>query len=276
MKSERFIAYKKEVVAVFEKKREKAEESWLVDLNRRKIWARSIELIENGVEPSDHRALSDYLKMQADDRDYLRNVKEKDGDYFQGLFKFLDGKVANPADSTIEFLSWMIDFPKRPFSEYIKADSSERLEPIVEPPPPKPPVEIKKGSDRRQIAPLYLWISGISLLILFAGLIWWFWPTNDCMYWNDDHYVESPCNVPKLDTPLFTLDRAKLRGFRQIKKIDTISYYAVGKFWFTRVGKDNRIEIFTARGGHPLYPDKKLKEVTDYIVNTCNPNLQRH
>jgi len=280
MNSKRFKAYNEEVIAAFQKKRDKADESWLVQLNRRKIWERSIELVENGVEPRDHRAVSDYLEMRAEDKDYLRAIKAKDADYFQGLFKFLNNMVVNPADSTVEFLSWMIGFPKRPFSEYIKGDADYPQETINDQlltdkkGPNEPDVKPDKPAGRRQFNPLHLWMSGLVLLLLFAGLIWHFWPDNDCMYWKSDRYVESSCNIPRLDTPLTAFDQAKLSSFRRINKIDTLTDYAVGRFWYTRITKDS-VEIFTARGVHPLYPDKELKKVTDYIVNSCNPNRRR-
>jgi hypothetical protein len=276
MYSEKFKAYKEDVVAAFLQKRQKADESWLVQLNRRKIWERSIELIENGVQSRDHRALSDYLEMKADDRDYLRAIKAKDSDYFQGLLQFLNNTNRNPADSTVEFLSWLIDFPARPYSEYIKPDANIQPEPITPPlPTGQGGAPVVKPYNRRLVDPLYLWISGLCFLFLFAGLVWWFWPKNDCMYWNDDHYVESPCSAPQPDAPLIALDRTKLLGFRRIKKIDTLSSYAVGKFWYARISKDS-LEVFTARGVHPVYPNKELKKVTDYIVIVCNPHYQHN
>jgi hypothetical protein len=309
MYSERFKIYKEEVVAAFLKKSEQANESWLVDLNRRKIREHCIERIESGVEPNDRRALSDFLKMKADDHDYLTAINATDADYFQGLLQFLKKPSRNPASTTVELLSWLIHFPARPYSTYLEYGGNQPItveeelilyneqkdqrdisdSDVEQPEIPAPQIVIGEAERDPPVQPVSKdtgpngtgskiigkpWLIGVSV-ILIGVLIWRFTAKdNECMYWNDDHYVATSCSVPRLDTPLIKFDEKKLRGFRRIKKVDTLTAYSVNKLWWVRVG--DSIELYTAGGKHPLYGDKKLKLVTDYVVNVCRNRGNRY
>ncbi|MDB5088640.1 MAG: hypothetical protein JWR09_2634 [Mucilaginibacter sp.] len=310
MYSERFKVYKEEVVAAFLKKSDQANESWLVDLNRRKIRDYCVERIERGVEPGDRRAVSDYLKMKSDDHDYLNAINATDADYFQGLFQFLKDPSKNPASTAVEMLSWLIDFPYRPFSMYLESGNTQGIvidekiipdeqkkgdenisntnieQPVKDPPsvlvnqgqenPPSTPFDT--GTDGRSPAHGKTmdkrWVIAIVVLFLICAIYWLLPKHNECMYWSSDHYVATSCNIPKSDTPLIKFDEEKLQGFRRIEKVDTLTTYSVNKLWWVRVG--DSIEVYTAGGRHPLYADKKLKLVTDYVVNVCRNRRNKY
>lgn len=125
----------------------------------------------------------------------------------------------------------------------------------------EPPVEPDKFNLR--------WLIRIAAILMVGVMIWRFLPEEKkCMYWSGDRYVKTYCDVPRLDTPLVLIDQTKLRDFRKIKKTDTLSSpYAQRHFWYTRVA--DSLEIYTASGTHPLYPDKQFEPVTDYVVNFC-------
>jgi hypothetical protein len=226
-----------------------------------------------------------YLEMKPGDKDYLTFIKKKVADDFRGFEQFLMKPEINTSEKNVELLAWLIDFPSRPYSKYIEAGFDE---PVLTEDEQDVKIDIGEGetiepeatkpdpTDRGQISQRIKpdnkidqrWLIGIA--VLFIGvLIWWLSPGSDqCMYWNNDHYVATSCNVPRLDTPLVALDRSKLRGFLRIKRLDTLTQYSVGKLWYARVA--DSIEVYSAGGTHPLYPDKKLKKVTDYVVNVCH------
>ncbi|MGY4537407.1 hypothetical protein ACVW0P_001826 [Mucilaginibacter sp. UYNi724] len=279
--TERFAAYKKTVVNAYLQKRNQAQENWLIKPTRGRIRQLCCKLVEDGLSKQDEKMLYQYLEMESGDRDFLAAIKETDADDFQGFVQFLNNTEINPAEPKVELLAWLIDFPARPYSKYIEtekdgpaiAEDEERVKPPVkdddetklppkgpeqETPPTLPPVN---KIDKR-------WSIGIVALLVGGLVLWRVWPEKKCMYWSDDRYVKTYCDVPRSDQPLLPLDRAKLEGFQKIKKTDTLnSPYALDHFWYTRVA--DSLEVYTARGTHPLHPDQQLQPVTDYVVNFC-------
>jgi hypothetical protein len=304
MYSKKFKLYKDKVVAAFIEKSEQANASWLVDLNRRKIREYCVERIEMGIEPNDHRAISDYLKMKAGDKDYLTAIGGRDADYFQALYQFLREPTRNPASPIVELVSWLVEFQNRPFAKFLETEHhqpiaiEEQIDKVKGNEEQSDPTDIEEeepvistgsaisrengnlhplvsgtaGTGRPKTSPIKLaskgWYIGIAALAII-GIIYWLYPKNSgCMYWDNYHYVATSCNVPRPDTPLIALDEARLRSFTRIKNIDTITENSVGKLWWVRV--NGQIEIYKEGGKHPLYPDKELKKVTDYVVNLIN------
>ncbi|QHS56532.1 hypothetical protein GWR56_13645 [Mucilaginibacter sp. 14171R-50] len=111
------------------------------------------------------------------------------------------------------------------------------------------------------------WTVGVLGLMIVVLAVLFSSHGSACMYWNGDHYVETSCSIARPDTLLMTLDRIKLQRFRKIRHTDTLTRYAVGRFWYSKVG--DSIEVFSMEGRHPLDQHKKLKEMTDFIVNVC-------
>lgn len=280
MYTDKLNLYKEVVVNAYFQKRAKGEDDWLNRLTRDRIRRQCSQKIENGLERRDERTLHRFLEMDLTDADYLTAIRDTDGDDFQGFKNFLDNPGIKTSQENVELLAWLIDFPDRPYSKYLDAgkdrpDISEEEE--VVPPTTDQDEETRQPqkSTPPEIRPtpppvnrkVWRWLLGPAGLLIGA-LVWWLLPQdNKCMYWDNDHYVATSCSVPRLDTPLIAFDGAKLRGFRRIKRVDTLTGYSVGRLWWARVG--DSIEVFTAEGRHPLHPDKKLKKVTDYVVNFC-------
>ncbi|GGB22807.1 hypothetical protein [Mucilaginibacter rubeus] len=295
MYTDRFAAYKKEVVDAFHQRQLLADEDWLIRPTRGRIRQRLLKLMEDGIGRRDVPMLVRYLEMNAGDNDYLAAIKDTDADDFRGFEKFLLNTSISTAEKNVELLAWLIDFPARPFQEYIKSGgvdpdvieenvSSSPIEEVLDNVIDNNDATGSKTegnetnteiigqeeiiSQKKSVSKDWRLYIGIAMVILLVGLIWMLAPGNkECMYWNDDHYVATSCNIPKPDTSFILLDEARLKSFRRIKRVDTLTAYAVGRFWYVRVA--DSIEVFSAGGIHPLYPDKKLKKVTDYVVNVC-------
>ena len=285
MYTDKFGVYKQAVVDAYLQKQAKGEDDWLNRPTRFRIRRQCCQLVEHNLEKRDERALHRYLEMDPGDNDYLTAIRNTDGDDFKGFEKFLSDQEINTSEENVELLAWLIDFPARPFSKYIEMASNEPILTENEKDGiqkaedgstngmkstlPDPGGK-EKADQQKDTSPKITrtWLIGITAAFIGA-LIWWFLSRGDgCMYWNNDHYVATSCSIPRLDTPIVTLDRSKLRGFRRIKQVDTLTHYSVGRLWYTRVA--DSIEVYSAGGTHPLYPDKTLKKVTDYIVNVCH------
>lgn len=298
MYTDKFIIYKEAVVNAYHEKREKGSEAWMNQLTRYRVRRRCCELVENGVEKRDERTLHRYLEMDSNDNDYLRAIKETDGDDFQGFVKFLETPTINTSEDNVELLAWLISFSARPHAKFIEEslitpesesnDPVDPSDPVIlvnttpdianpEETPPilvhqeKPPVDpagrkVKEPEDHQS---KFLKLLLIVLAIVVTGIMIWLFviPKETCMYWNNDRYVATACGIPHGDTPLIALNQNKLKNFRKVKCSDTLSRSSIGHLWFTRVG--DSLEFYTAEGKHPLYPDKRLKPLTDYAINFC-------
>gem|GEM_PF-2298874 len=260
--------------------------------------AEAIKVCSKRFDPNDETVLGSFIKSEPGAASYLRAIQNCDYQIFRPLSTFLNDRTRGTTFRNIQLLAWLIDFRPRPFHPalVIPAAGAADPEPIISIPTgtvqpvsghntptsteikddkPNIPIPLKlekekkpdgqgeksdKTIDKR-------WLIGIATLLIGGMMIWWFLPVNNCMYWDNDHYVATSCSVSRTDTPLIRLDPAKLRGFRRLHQVDTLTYYSVDKLWYVRVG--GIIEVYSAYGKHPLYPDKKLAPLTYYAVNVC-------
>jgi hypothetical protein len=283
-----FQAYKQIVTETFLRKQEQEPHlDWLMNPTRVKIRQRCLELAELGLEPRDAAALRNYLSMKPGETDYFAAFEKRDAETFKTIENFLGNTDIKTAEKNIELLAWLIDYPHRPITAF-KAmrqagsspdraemqasqiysdpassqasinDQSGKQQPLIEP---------DRKATSTQKVPVRL-LSALTVLLAGGLLVWSSFNRDECMYWAGDRYAASPCSAPKADTPLVAMDRSRLKGFYRIKRTDTLTRYAVKRFWYARVA--DTIEVYSAGGRHPLSPEINLREVTDYIVNVCN------
>jgi hypothetical protein len=119
-------------------------------------------------------------------------------------------------------------------------------------------------------------VAMVGLLLAFTGTGgYWWWdakqpagiaPGNGgCMYWAKDHFQPIPCTQKVPNTLVVALDTVKVKNFKRITRPDTITNRAKGSVWYSKI--DNEIEFFTADGEHPVVIGRRLKPITDYIID---------
>lgn len=117
-------------------------------------------------------------------------------------------------------------------------------------------------------------VAGVLLAVTGTGGFWWWEKTHpayimpengSCMYWADDHFQPIPCNQKIPNTLVVALDTAKVKNFKKITRPDTITHQAKGHVWYSKINM--KIEFFTADGTHPVVIGRRLKPITDYIIN---------
>ncbi|GGH66910.1 hypothetical protein HNQ91_001769 [Filimonas zeae] len=86
-----------------------------------------------------------------------------------------------------------------------------------------------------------------------------------CMYWTGDHYEQIPCNQKMDGVLVIALDAEKLTHFKKITNTDTITSKSKGWVWYTKI--DNVVEFFTSDGYHPIQYERRLRPVTDRIID---------
>lgn len=270
--------------------------------------AEAVKVCSTRFDPRDETILSSFFKAEPGAASYLRAIKNRNYQIFRPLSTFLNDRTRDTSFRNIQLLAWLIDFKPRPFHPQLvlPAAAAPEPEPVIsttladdneelflgstipasghansvftgekdEKPEvllPFGPDGTKKpnGHDETLTKPVYKrWLTGAAALLIGVTLIWLFVKGDKkCMYWDNDHYIATSCSVPRTDTPLVRLDPARLRGFRRLHHVDTLTYYSVDKLWYVRVG--GIIEVYSAYGKHPLYPEKKLAPLTYYAVNVC-------
>ena len=90
--------------------------------------------------------------------------------------------------------------------------------------------------------------------------------TAGCMYWAEDHYESVPCNEKLPGRLLIAFDEEKVNFFKKIKRLDTITEWSIGKIYYLKTNKV--LEYFTAGGKHPIYLDRSLKILSEYMFDT--------
>jgi hypothetical protein len=116
--------------------------------------------------------------------------------------------------------------------------------------------------------------AAVLLVATAAGGYWWrdatrakdIIPGNGgCMYWADDHFQQIPCNQKMPNTLVVALDTVRVKNFKKITRPDTITHSSKGCVWYSKI--DTKLEFFTAAGEHPVVIGRRLKPISDYIIN---------
>jgi len=291
--------YQDLVLAAFKKKLDdKLLPLELVSPTRKSLKKYSYDVCLQRYDPKDELLLSSFFGQRDNPGAYANAIDLSKAEKFRTLHNFLNDKTESTDFVNISMLAWLIDFQPRPYHENLRIvenavmpvqpESASELpgsleiqptndltpeqvieeikeeETVNEVPPTGPKGDelppVKKTFDNRRLI-------GIAVIIFCGFALWQLLPGNNCMYWKNDHYVPTDCNLPRRETPFVKLDPARLKELKRLHHVDTLTYNSVGKLWYIRV--DGIIEVYTAKGQHPLYPERNLLPLTYYAVNVC-------
>ncbi|WP_407428854.1 hypothetical protein [Arcticibacter sp.] len=88
--------------------------------------------------------------------------------------------------------------------------------------------------------------------------------TEECMYWDQDHYQPVRCSKKINGVTVYALDTAKVARLRKITRPDTLTISSVGSVWYSKI--DGNVEFFTSGGFHPIVTTRQLKPVSQLII----------
>lgn len=227
-------------------------------------------------------------------------IQKCDRDRFKPLVNYLKGKSENTDEKNIELLAWLIDFPGRPWELGKKYPGDEDINEGPASGPTARPAETdgsagepagsapaddasgkkstdaetvgvnhgkKRGKSTKRLAAAVM----LSLALGTGGMWWWKGNnrppglSNGCMYWKEDHYEPVACNQKVSNAMVIALDTVKLKYFKKITVPDTITYEAVGKVWYSKI--EGKIEFYTSGGEHPVVFGRRLKPITNYMID---------
>lgn len=84
-----------------------------------------------------------------------------------------------------------------------------------------------------------------------------------CMIWNDDHFEPVECNTTAASKS-YPINWHWVEHFKKINKPDTLTFYSVGKVWYSNY--KGITEFFTDSAPYPLDTTRRLLPMTDHVL----------
>lgn len=273
------------------KKSHNALSSQLIHPTTAKLKNECVRLCKGEIQRKDEKVIRDFCEEWDNTKTCLQSIEKYEVDKFRPLLNFLKGGTVSTDPKNIELLAWLIDFPDRPFvlgKKYVPITETqagvEAPEPLDASTDEKGNIEstedvvhegqshtepVRKKSRFRKVA-----MVGVLIAVTGTSGYWW-WDSKQrtdiatgdggCMYWAKDHFQPIPCNQPVPNTLVVALDTARVKNFKKITRPDTITNRAKGSVWYSKI--DNEIEFFTTGGEHPVVIGRRLKPISDYIID---------
>ncbi|WP_157274070.1 hypothetical protein [Pedobacter sp. BAL39] len=213
---------------------------------------------------SDRQILRDFFGAIPDMTDFKSIIKNFDRDRFRPLNSFLHDNNRIPDGKNIELLAWLIDYQDRPFRFDVFKSEGEETPQTPDPPTIDLPTQLVRRQNRYVKWSTMAFVAA-AVTIGVSSVI----PTpasEQCMYWNIDHYEPIACHQKVYGKDIVAIDTAKVTNFRLITQPDTLTAYAIGRVWYSKI--DNVVECFTSKGKHPIHGYRQLKPITLPILRT--------
>ncbi|MGJ1419681.1 hypothetical protein ACR79T_08650 [Sphingobacterium spiritivorum] len=293
-----FIDYQEKIIERYKEIKEKGDlQNNLVHLTPANLRNECLNVCEHRfIENED--ILSSFFGSSKSQEASYKLIWQINIERFQPLINFLNNKTQKTDTKNIELLAWLIDFTPRPYSKW-------KIESRLNKPEVTPPGELSSGeeeTDTKTSVDITLgggensdedlppsepggtvspdsnkpWIirnikqTALSLMAattLCGGTYMFAYNgSQGCMYWTGDRYKSVPCQEKVEGATVLALDSAKLLNFRKINVPDTLTISSLNNLWYTKITVDSA-EFYTGSGFHPLFPEKRLKPVTPYILN---------
>ena len=295
-----FANYQKTVISLYEEKKNNGSlPLGLLELTPGKLRDECIMICHERPDDKDLPILRSFLGAAENMAAYIRILEEKRKiDKFRPLINFLNKRTDYTNRYNIELLAWIINFTPRPYSKW-------EIESRLNKPEVTPPEKLSSGEEETDTktsvditlgggenpgkdlppsepggtvspGPKKPWFkrnikqTAFSLMAattLCGGTYMFAYNgSQGCMYWTGDRYKSVPCQEKVEGATVLALDSAKLLNFRKINVPDTLTISSINNLWYTKITVDSA-EFYTGSGFHPLFPEKRLKPVTPYILN---------
>ncbi len=289
------------------KKGQNALSSQLLHPTPARIKRECVRLCGGKLQSKDEKVIRDFCEVWDNTKTCLQNIVRCDVDKFRPLLKFLKRDTESTDPKNIQLLAWLIDFPYRPFVLGIVYPSITEIQAGVEASESAPTIaidvkttdtedqgdteqtdastaakgniestenvvkdgqlNIEKGRKKMRFRKVAM----VGVLLAVTGTSGYLWrnlplPGNGgCMYWAKDHFQPIPCNQKVPNTLVVALDTVRVKSFQKITRPDTITNRAKGSVWYSKI--NNEIEFFTTGGEHPVVIGRRLKPITDHIID---------
>lgn len=255
-------------------------------------------VLDERYRKEDEKALRDFFGSRENQTAYMLAINQCDAEKFKTLQKFLKAEYTTTNNTNIELLAWLVDFQPRPYqsgrSYAVVSDSQGEKAGVIatkqegetfipkQDTPVSTGAEPKKKGGKQKRGSLFKSRLGWMLLLVPVGLLIGLYLSvnkdgarsvqgvfhpgiKECMYWTGDHYEAIACDQKKGDTAIIAIDTFRLVHLKKINKPDTLTAFSLGKVWYIKL--NGNVEFYTSAGLHPVYPERRLKPLTEYILN---------
>jgi hypothetical protein len=165
--------------------------------------------------------------------------------------------------------------PKRDEVDTKKVNENPGIDaPVQNPETPNIPPQKLITDDRKKKTRTMI-IVAFALAVGFFGVSYFLWrwqgsrqnslenANGGCMYWADSCYEEMPCNEERAGLLKLPLDLEKMKNFRRIMRVDTITEKSIGNIYYIK--NKGAIEYYTAGGNHPVEVTRSLHKLSAYM-----------
>lgn len=248
------------------------------------------KLYIDGLKKEDLIIFEDFFNSSLQNNELEKVIKRVDLGRLKSIQNFINGTTNSPDELIVKMLSILIDFERRPFFEWRKADNQilgiSNNDQIIknnkndnldiqqtEEYNTKIAIEdnfsstvIPRNKNRNLFAAT---IGGLSLLSIgfFTSK---YLDNNNCMYWNGERYIQIDCESKSLGKEIILSNDDKINLFKKNTRPDTLKESDLGQIWYSKI--KNQVEFFTAPGNHPIKKHIQLKPATWYMIEKYGLN----
>jgi hypothetical protein len=279
--------YKKLVLDDFEKKLATGVlPPELTGPQRKSLRDHCIRICVERYQGKDEPLLESFFGKRDRPEAYVVAIRNAKAEQFRNLHNFLKDRTKGTEFINICLLAWMINFEPRPFHAGLRS-------PPILPPAPAPGSEQKTpeqppvtgGKILTTLKPLpfisakiptinkpWIYLAGLLIVLLIGSYYLAFKDftaseIGACMIWGGEQYKRVDCNYRSKDGSIsaIPLDTAVLRRFKKIMNSDTLTAHSIGRVFCVK--NNGQYDYFTDSAANPIYPERRLRPLTQYIMN---------
>ncbi|WP_316834477.1 hypothetical protein [Pedobacter nutrimenti] len=275
-----FEDYKKALLEFYKKAIGQLSEN-LEHPGRQKLQRECLIAVKDKNRSKDEQLLRRFFDPSNEYEDLARSIEKFELDKFRPLVNFLVRGTKLRDELSVKLLAWLIGFDT--YSDWQKkkeAPAPTTVQPtggtstapvITDPPTTKGPIVVlppKSLSFKRSaLISICILLFGSGCLILWENNLT---RTNlpgeneQCMYWDGYKYEPANCDDNTGHT-LVPINIHAINYFKKIRYPDTLTQYSLGKVWYSKI--NGKLEYFTDSGTHPVDTTRKVKPLSQYMLN---------
>lgn len=276
-----FADYKKLVTASYQAMKGKKQlSSALENPSPGKLKRCCEDMLRKGLEKRDEVILKDFFNPKNEYNSLEESINRYDSDKLKPLINLMKGEIEESYnDDNYKLLAVLLGFEPRPYrfegisaelpftptSPELKLPKSDTRLKIDRPNSEDVGDKDQKETKFKQLIHNKSILYGIAILALIISASSIYFSSKSYMIWRIDRFRAIDKTALVGDTILVALDKYRLEKFRKIMTIDTVTAYSIGRLWYLKT--DNKVELFTTGGKHPIHTERQLKILSQDIYD---------
>ena len=271
--------YLKAIKGQYEMEKGKTYSSFLMDPSPAKLRDYCLLLLASGMSNTDQSQMANFFKPRAGETLH-KCISGFDTEKLKPIKDFLTGKTQQTNSVNLELIAILVHYQPRPYQRFLNGTQSERGDvkdgkgfdcpegdgrSNQSDTEPNTFAEVQNNPKRKAIMIALIVIAFFSVGYIAKDA---YFPTKNCMQWQDDHYEVVDCEVNGLATisPVLALDK-DIVGLKRVALKKGMEFFKYKKplYYYYKVDRDS-VEFFNAPGLHPI-TNEPLKKITWHMIN---------